>query len=168
MTVCNSWETRKRVAKETTPPKKRDQEEWKGGYVFMEPQLSPFPNCSVLLSSFYALPGTRLCSPKRKESHCAPPHTALTWSNFCSQKVFLMIFYLVDIHMFLRYQAEFHSLASDPLPKHPLSHEIRSLWHSHTFVTTGWGVGQRVVIIPLRVFSPFRLYVSRPIPCNFF
>ena len=37
-----------------------------------------------------------------------------------ARKLFLMIFYLVDIYMFLRYQAEFHSLASDPLPKHPL------------------------------------------------
>ena len=264
VTVCNSQQTRKRVAKETTPPpkKKKDQEEWKGSYMFMELQLSPFPNwrrqwhptpvllpgkshgrrslvgcrpwgleesdttewlhfhfslscigegngnplqCSCLknprdggawwaaiygvaqswtglkwLSSsssshfqtvllFFCPHSTYFqahnFAPQRGRNHTVPHCTALTWSNFCSQKTFPNDFlsrwylYVLKVPSWISLFGQWSS------PQTPIAHMRSGPYDTRTgtlctLVTTGWGVGQRVVIIPLRVFFPFRLLSS--------
>lgn len=66
-------------------------------------------------------------APLRGRNHTVPTAQPSPGLISIARKLFLMIFYLINIYMFLRYQAEFHSLGSDPLPKHAFSHEIRSL-----------------------------------------
>lgn len=118
VTVCNSRQTRKGGQRNHAHPqregetRKREEELHVHGIAAF-----PFPNGSpVLLSSFYVLSGTQLC-PLRGRNHTVPTAQPSPGLISIARKLFLMIFYLINICMFLRYQAEFHSLDSDPLPQ---------------------------------------------------
>ena len=101
-------------------------------------------------------------APQRGRNHTVPHCTALSWSNFCSQKTFPNDFlsrwylYVLKVPSWISLFGQWSS------PQTPTAHIRSGPYDTHTstlctLVTTGWGVGQRVVIIPLRVFFPFRL-----------
>lgn len=124
VTVCNSRQTRKRGWSQVhAHPKKRKERPGRVEEELHVHGIAAFPfskrfSCSSVL--ILRTSGTQLCS-LRGRNHTVPTAQPSPGLISIARKLFLMIFYLINICMFLRYQAEFQFLDSDPLPKHAFS-----------------------------------------------